>query len=155
MNEPLPYHQIVQGELHGALWQWARAEPGRGRVMPPLDVRMDDANVYGPDLLWYAEGRAPRRDGGRPSPAPDLVVEIRSPSTWRKDRKIKLPVYEREGIPELWLVDTAAELVLVFRRSTPAEPRFDVRLELGTDDCLDSPLLPGFSLAIAELFADD
>lgn len=154
MNEPSPRHQIVQGELFGALWLWARAAPGRGRVIPPLDVRMDDANVYGPDLLWYAEGRAPRRDGGCPSPVPDIAVEVRSPSTWRQDRKVKQPVYEREGVPELWLVDTTAEVVLVFRRSTRGAARFDVTLELGVAERLESPLLPGFSLPIAELFAD-
>jgi Uma2 family endonuclease len=154
MTEPLTRHQLIQGDLHGVLWQWMRAEPGRGRIMLPLDVRLDDANVYAPDLLWYADGRAPRRDSGRPSPIPDLVVEVRSPSTWRKDRKIKQPVYERQGVPELWLVDTAAEVVLVLRRSAPGEPRFDVTLELGAEERLESPLLPGFSLHVAELFAD-
>ena len=50
---------------------------------------------------------------------PDLAIEIRSPSTWRYDIGAKKSVYEREGLPELWLVDGDANVVLVFRRSAP------------------------------------
>lgn len=154
MNEPLPLHQYVLRDLQFALVAWTRAEPGRGRVSPPLDVRLDDHNVYGSDVLWYAHGRVPRRDGGRPSPIPDIAVEVRSPSTWRKDRTIKKPVYEQQGLPELWLVDTAAECVLVFRRSTPDAATFDVELTVSRGELLTSPLLPGFALALDALFDD-
>ncbi len=54
------------------------------------------------------------------------LVDVRSPSTWRYDIGTKKSVYEREGLPELWLVDTDAGVLLVFRRSTPKAPSFDV-----------------------------
>jgi Uma2 family endonuclease len=152
VTDPLPRHQIAVRDLLTALLDWARAEPGRGELMLPLDVRLDALNVYGPDLLWYAEGRAPGRDGGRPSPLPDLAVEVRSPSTWRYDVGVKKSLYERQGLPELWLVDTESETVLVFRRSEPRAACFDVALEVATGERLASPLLPGFSLAVADLF---
>ena len=79
---------------------------------------------------------------------PDLVVEVRSPSTWRFDIGAKKDNYERYGVGELWLVDTAAYVVFVFRRSTPDAPRFDVSLEFGPGETLTS-LLPGFALAVA------
>ena len=120
----------------------------------PLDVKLDDRNVFGPDLLWYAEGRAPGRHAPRPSPLPDLAVEVRSPSTWRYDIGAKKSAYERAGLAELWLVDTAASEVLVFRRSSPRAPSFDVSLELAVGDELTSPQLPGFTLALSSLFAD-
>jgi Uma2 family endonuclease len=153
VTDPLPRHQIAVRDLLVALLDWTRAEPGRGELMLPLDVRLDELNVYGPDLLWYAEGRAPGRDGGRPSPLPDIAVEVRSPSTWRYDVGVKKSAYERRGLPELWLVDTESETVLVFRRSDPAAPSFDVALEIAMAQRLSSPLLPGFSLAAADLFA--
>ncbi|MDQ3719269.1 MAG: Uma2 family endonuclease [Actinomycetota bacterium] len=81
-----------------------------------------------------------------------MVAEVRSPSTWRYDVGAKKSSYERSGLPELWLVDTAADEVLVFRRSTPGATRFDVALELGRGEALESPLLPGFRLALDELF---
>ncbi len=154
VEAPLPRHQIACGIVFGELWVWTRAAPSRGLVIQPLDVKLDDANVYEPDLLWYPEGRAPGRDGGRPSPLPALAVEVRSPSTWRYDIGTKTRVYEREGLPELWLVDTAADVVLVFRRCRPDAPAFDVARELARGDALTSPLLPGFALALDELFGD-
>ncbi len=154
MNEPTPLHQYVAGDLFVALSAWTRAGLSRGRATMPLDVRMDDDNVFGPDIMWYADGRAPRRDGGRPSPTPDIAVEVRSPSTWRRDRQIKKPVYEEQGLPELWLVDTVAECVLVARRSGPEVATFDIELKLGRGERLTSPLLPGFALALDELFGD-
>jgi len=86
-----------------------------------------------------------------PSPLPDIAVEIRSPSTWRYDIDAKKPGYERVGLPELWLVDTAGVAIFVFRRSAPKGPRFDVALELAAQDALTSPLLPGFELAVGAL----
>jgi Uma2 family endonuclease len=83
---------------------------------------------------------------------PALAVEVRSPSTWRYDIGAKKSAYERNGLTELWLVDTSADEILVFRRSAAASPSFDVSLELGCGDTLSSPQLPGFTLALAALF---
>ena len=78
---------------------------------------------------------------------------MRSPSTWRSDRTIKKPVYEQQGLPELWLVDTVAERVLVCRRSSPLAATFDIELIVSRGETLTSPLLPGFALSLDELFA--
>ena len=153
VNHPTPEHAAINTRLIGILWSWTQAGPGRGEVSVPIDVRIDDRNVYAPDLLWYAEGRAPGRGDRPPSPMPDLAVEIRSSSTWRHDVGAKKSGYERHGLRELWLVDTAADEVLVFRRSALQAPVFDTALELDRDAALTSPLLPGFSLALPELFA--
>jgi Uma2 family endonuclease len=154
LNQPGLPHQFVLADLFRALDAWAMATPGRGRVTWPIDVRIDDRNVFGPDLLWYAEGRVPLRHADRPYPLPDLAVEVRSPSTWRYDIGAKKSAYERAGLAELWLVDTAASEILIFRRSSPDEPAFDVSLELGAEDELGSPRLSGFALAMSSLFAD-
>ena len=81
-----------------------------------------------------------------------MCVEIRSPSTWRNDVGRKKAVYEAEGVPELWLVDDIARVVLVFRRSAPRVDYYDTALELDVTETLKSPLLPGFELALSELF---
>jgi Uma2 family endonuclease len=152
VDEPLPLHQAVKGELMYELARWTRDEPGRGRVWLPLDVRVDEWNVFGPDLLWYPEGAGPAPSDGRPSPLPALAIEIRSPSTWRYDIGAKKAAYERAGLRELWLTDTAASEVLIFRRSEPGAPGFDVALELERSDTLTSPQLPGFELPLHDLF---
>jgi Uma2 family endonuclease len=146
-----PTHQIILGDLFRALDAWARAAPGRGAVSLPLDVQIDERNVFGPDLMWYPEGAAPARGDERPSPIPGIAVEVRSPSTWRYDIGAKKAAYERNGLPELWLVDTRASEVLIFRRSAPTRPTFDVALELEAQDTLESPQLPGFALSVGTL----
>ncbi len=116
----------------------------RCRAGSKLDVKLDEENVYAPDLLWYADGHGPAEDRPRPHPVPDLAVEVRSPSTWRYDIGVKKQVYETRGLAELWLADPAARTVLVYRRSAPAAGTFDVALEPGPGESLSSPLLPGF-----------
>jgi Uma2 family endonuclease len=153
MNEPSWTHSDTQVTIVVALRNWVREAPKRGRVGLPLDVRIDDRNVYAPDVVWYREGRGPKRGDPAPYPVPDIAVEIRSPSTWRFDIGVKKANYERHGVAELWLVDTAADVVIVFRRSAPNTLIFDVSLELTTADTLTSPLLPGFALAVGEIFA--
>jgi Uma2 family endonuclease len=152
VNEPRPLHQCTMVELIVALKLWTRAEVGRGEVTAPIDVQLDEHNCFGPDVLWYREGRGPGRTEVRPQPIPDIAAEIRSPSTWRYDIGPKKAHYEHYGLPELWLVDTAADEVIVYRRSTPQAPTFDVSLELARGDELTSPLLRGFALPLDELF---
>jgi Uma2 family endonuclease len=116
------------------------------------DVGLDDRNVFVPDVSWYSSTGAPDVHGPRPYPMPDLAIEVRSPSTWVYDIGAKRAGYERRRLPELWLVDTTAEKLLVFRRSKPESQTFDVALELSPDEALRSPLLPGFALALEDLF---
>jgi Uma2 family endonuclease len=152
VNEPKAIHAHLQAQLLVALGSWIREGERRGLVLAPTDVRMDDFNVYGPDVLWFREERIPGRLDAYPEEVPDLCVEIRSASTWRYDVGAKKRVYEAGGLPELWLVDDRSQSVLVYRRTRADAPTFDVALELGRGDTLDSPLLPGFGLALDELF---
>jgi Uma2 family endonuclease len=152
VEQPALLHQRILWGLGYALHTWTLAAPGRGGISLPIDVLLDERNVFGPDLLWYAEGRVPARDAERPYPMPNLVIEVRSPSTWRYDIGAKKSAYERYGLPELWLVDTSADEILVFRRSARTSASFDVSLELGRGDTLASALLPGFTLALDALF---
>jgi Uma2 family endonuclease len=150
VNEPRPIHAALQARLSAALQVWTDGDDGRGLVLLPTGVVMTDFDVYGPDISWIAEQHVPDDLEAPLARVPDLCVEIRSPSTWRYDVGRKKSVYEAGGLPELWLVDH--ETVLVFRRSQPAEPSFDVALELGHEDRLTSPQLPGFECDLARLF---
>jgi len=152
VNEPTRLHLRVQRNLLVALNDWTRAAPGRGSAELPADVAIDDRNVFVPDLLWYAADRLPPEDAPAPYPMPTLAVEVRSASTWRYDVGAKKAGYERHGLPELWLVDTAAATVLLYRRPRPGAPTFAIELELAEGDELTSPLLSGFRLAVTDVF---
>jgi Uma2 family endonuclease len=154
VDPPLLRHQLICSELLFELMAWERAAPDRGLACMELAVRIGDRDVYQPDLVWYRANRTPQRDEPPPYTVSDLAVEIRSPSTWRYDIGAKKSGYERRGLPELWLIDTAADEVLVFRRSQPDAPQFDVALELTRDESLASPLLPGFAIALNALFGE-
>jgi Uma2 family endonuclease len=143
VNQPSVLHQHVCGLLYEALAVWTRSEAGRGAVSLPLDVPLDAHNVLVPDLLWF-EGALPI-DAPHAPRVPDLAVEVRSPSTWRYDIGRKRVLYEQHGVRELWLVDTASRTVLVYRRG--------VALEVGTDQTLESPLLPGFAVVVGDLIS--
>ena len=150
MNQPTPWHQRAATAIVIALGVWEKGGADRGFVCLPLDIKRDDYNVYAPDVLWYAEGHAPELTAPLPYPPPDLVVEIRSPSTWRLDIGPKKAGYEAMGVRELWLVDFTS--VLVFRCSEPKRRDFDVTLELTPAETLSSPMLPGFALPLADLY---
>ena len=149
VNEPTVLHQRVVGLIYAALLSWTQSGTRRGTVSLPLDVRLDDATVLAPDVLWFAHeidlgaARAPLM--------PDLAVEVRSPATWVYDVGSKRELYERHGLRELWLADTASRTLLVYRRSGIEGGGFDVQAELEARKQLESPLLPGFAATVGEL----
>jgi Uma2 family endonuclease len=153
VNNPTIRHQNTVSSIHFELMAWTRAQPGRGKSPGQLDVKMDNSNVLAPDVLWVSEGRLPS-DGTHLDLVPELVVEVRSPSTWRYDTTVKFRKYEAAGVSEVWLVDTAANTVLVYRRSSESAAEFDVALELGVGELLVTPLLDGFALDLTKLFSE-
>lgn len=105
--EPSPtyVHQSVVGELHWKMKDFVEKH-GLGKVLiAPFDVYLDNENAFQPDILFVDAKRTHlfRNDGLYG--APDLIVEILSPSTSRYDRKDKKEVYECCGVKEYWLVD--------------------------------------------------
>jgi Uma2 family endonuclease len=152
VNEPRLAHSLIQARILVALSIWASKGAGRGVAAFPTDVRLDDYNLFGPDLIWIAEENKPPTLHAGLLRVPDICVEIRSPSTWHYDTGKKKEAYERGGCPELWLVDDRARAVTVHRRSRPDAPAFDV--EILVEDVLTSPQLPGFALAVERIFRD-
>jgi Uma2 family endonuclease len=153
VTQPTLRHQNITVILVAALRAWATAATGRGLASAPIDVKLDERDVFAPDVMWYSERRKPPLDEGRPYPVPDIAVEVRSPSTWSYDLGAKWFAYERAGLAELWLVDTAARTIIVCRRASSTARTFDVLLEVGEGEQLTSPQLPGFALDVASLFA--
>ncbi len=151
VSQPRVSHGELQASLIGAVIAWQHRVPHHARISGPTGVELGPHDFYGPDVVI---NRWQRRvdDRGRLAELPLICVEIRSPSTWKNDVGRKKSVYEAQGVPELWLVDDVARVVLVFRRSSPEVGYYDTALELDLTGTLKSPLLPGFELALSELF---
>ena len=148
---PTLRHQTISIRLFLDLTRLLAA-PGHGRVWyAPLGVWFPatDEGVQ-PDLLFVSNERrgilAPEGLRG----APDLIVEILSPTTANRDRGVKRRLYERQGVAEYWIVDPDLEAVDVWRFSgDPRHERFVDRLPVRlADRALGDIDLPG-------VFAED
>ncbi|MDQ6774809.1 MAG: Uma2 family endonuclease [Actinomycetota bacterium] len=153
VNQPLIPHQTIVGRIHLALGNWVNAAAGRGYAWLPLDTKIDDYNVLAPDIVWVAQAHLPPRGSKYMVHPPDLVVEVRSPSTWNRDVGVKKSLYERHGVRELWLVDDRSSSVLRYRRTSEDVVGFDEGQEVAAPDTLSSSQLPGLELDLSALFA--
>jgi len=111
---PTPEHQSVLGEIYSYLRECIQLT-GRGLVyMGPLDVELSEHDVFQPDVLVVLKEHTDRFQRTHFVGAPDLAVEIISPSSATYDRLTKLGVYEQAGIPEYWLVNPKRKTIEVF-----------------------------------------
>jgi Uma2 family endonuclease len=144
-------HQRISRNLVIALGTFVR-QHRRGEVFDaPCDVVLSDEDVVQPDLLFVSAERAAAITEANVQGPPDLIVEILSDATRKKDEVTKRKLYERFGVSEYWIVDPELEIVKVFRLSGHQYVR---TAELSTEarDALTTPLLPKFRLPLGDLF---
>ena len=120
VNEPSALHSYVIENLMFALSAWTRSADGSGRVFVPLDVKLDELNVFAPDLPWYSTTHAPRPHDPPPYPCPDLAIEVRSPSTWRYDVGAKKATRFRGAGHAVVVATPARSLTGAGQAATPA-----------------------------------
>jgi Uma2 family endonuclease len=152
VDAPSYRHQDVVGELFARLRAWKRAAPHRGACGMDVDVRVDDGDIFRPDVWWYCEERKPSFDERAFNKLPDIAVEVLSPRNRRYDLGAKRDTYERLGLPELWIIDPDTWTGAMWRRSTADRPAFDELVKVGLKDLFESPQLPGFSVRLDDLF---
>ena len=152
---PNPRHQGILGTLHLLIASYLESH-STGRVfLSPLDVVFSDFDVVEPDLLYLSHERAataltPQNVRG----TPELVVEIGSKSTRKRDETIKRRLYERSGVSEYWFVDPEIDVVRIYRRQGDSGFARAVELSREAGEVLTTPLLPGLDLPLARLFRD-
>ena len=151
---PNTRHQRVLGTLHGLIWTHLQTHPLGDVFLAPFDVVFSLFDVVEPDLLYLSHERAataltPDNVKG----VPELVVEIASKGTRKRDETIKRRLYERAGVSEYWLVDPVTETIRVYRRDGE---RFGRPLELSRQagDGLTTPYLPGLTLPLTRIFRE-
>lgn len=145
---PNTFHQFVQGNTHYILKAHLQRHPIGTVLGAPCDVYLDEHNVYQPDLLYLTREHANRiRDDGLHG-APDLVIEILSPSTAGLDRR-KRSHFAAAGTVEFWQIDPALRQI---QRFVFAENRTKPVSLVDEPETFTSPLFPGLVLATAEIF---
>jgi Uma2 family endonuclease len=148
---PNVQHQRVLGRLYTWLSRHVEAHRLGEVFFAPLDVLFSRHDVVEPDLIFVSNERAEILTEANLQGAPDLLVEVLSPSSHRHDEVRKRALYDRAGVDEYWIVDPEAETVKVFRREGARYTR-PLLLSRLDDDVLASPRLPGLEVSLAALF---
>ena len=139
-------HQRVVATLTGLLWAYA-SEFG-GEVFPaPTDVFFSDTSVVEPDVLFVAAANLGKLEERFVRSAPDLVVEISSPSTRKLELVRKRELYERYEVPEYWYVDIEVDLVQIYRSADG----YGTAHIAGRGNTLESAALPRFAVTVDQV----
>jgi Uma2 family endonuclease len=144
-------HQDVVLELGARLLAYAKAHGGKVYIAP-RDVYLARDTVLEPDVLFVTAENTSRAEERFVRGAPDIVVEVSSPSTRRLELVRKRDLYERFGVPEYWYVDLDADRVEVYRLR---DERFDPPEILRRADLLGSSQLPGWSVSVDDILGTD
>ena len=165
MPEGPPYFQLVHGELFMSpspvirhqkvllktvrlIGNFLDAHPLGEIIVSPSDVELGDGEVYQPDLYYVSRERLGILNQQGAKGAPDLVVEILSPSTARLDREMKRTVYAEAGVREIWFVDLWNDRIEIHRFAAQAGAAAVTTLE--RRDVLTTPLFPGLAIPVAD-----
>jgi Uma2 family endonuclease len=146
---PIPRHQVVQQRIAGALQRYVSAHGGFS-VDSPIDIVFSDYDVLQPDVVLFTARRAHLVDLDRViRDAPDLCVEVLSPSTEATDRGRKMQLFARYGVPEYWIVDPSARTIEVYLFVGGA---YALIQHAGSGDDVVSRVLPDLVLRAGDVF---
>ena len=146
---PATRHQALVQNLSGNLWPFVIKNKLGEVWTAPLDVRLGEDTALQPDLIFISNARAGIIQADWIAGAPDLVVEVLSPSTTAHDRATKLPIYAESGVAEVWLIDPQAKTLEVLKLGGK---KYYVDATLVGDQVLASNLFPGWQLPLTDLF---
>jgi Uma2 family endonuclease len=151
---PNTKHQMAASNLHFALRKFVQ-ERNLGRVFfAPYDVVFSQWTALEPDLLFIRRERLSVITDANVQGAPDLVIEILSPSNRAYDRETKHRVYEQGGVPEIWYVDPEKKAIEILNLGSDGRYEMTAKLSGDAERRIVSKVLPGLSLTLDEVFAD-
>jgi Uma2 family endonuclease len=142
---PNTKHQTVQGNLYAALRAYVKQHRLGAVFGAPFDVVLSELDVVQPDVVFVSNARRASITAANVQGAPDLVIEILSPSNRQYDEVVKRKRDAAMGVAEYWIVDPESETVKIYRRAGNLVP-------VESADPLTTPPLPGFALTLAEIF---
>lgn len=128
-------HQDI---LHGYIRQLDGKIPNGRIYFAPLSVRMDDLNIPEPDLFWISEENPGQREERQFIGVPDLIIEIVSPTSQRRDRFDKFRLYERVGVREYWISDSETYITEVYALENN---KYALVGKYAPEESFESPLL--------------
>ena len=131
--------------LYGHVYQHHLGEV----VSAPIGLVLDEENGLQPDLVYVSRERSHVITERGIEGAPDLVVEVLSPSTQSRDRGIKMRRYAAAGVPEYWLLVPWNRTLEAYRL---AEPGYELTGLYGPGSIFGPELFPGLEISIDDLW---
>lgn len=150
LAQPTVRHQSVLSELHGQLWQFLKGKPCS--VYPaPFGVRLFDNEdtAFEPDIVVVCDKS--KLDDRICRGAPDLVIEILSPSTAKMDRGMKYRKYQQAGVREYWIVDPDLNLL---QAGVLHDGKY-ITTMYEAEDIAPVAILEGCEINLAEVFSEE
>lgn len=154
---PVVAHQRITGAIHLGLGFSLMEKRSGGAVCPcevfeaPIDVLLAEDSVVQPDVVLVCDPEK-LANGKRVEGAPDLVVEVVSPSTGRMDRLLKRDLYERCGVVHYWLADPSTLTLEWYRLEAGAYGKPAV---FGRGDTVTLPVCGGLMLQMDDVFGPE
>ncbi len=147
---PTPHHQRIAGEIYWQIKAHLKEVGGGDVFISPIDVYLSETNTYQPDVIFISEERRSIIGAVKIEGAPDLVVEVLSPSNAHYDLGKKQARYEQYGVREYWIVDPAERTLRILRLQ---DGQFKAARELRERGLIESTVLPELAVDIADIFA--
>ncbi len=145
---PDTLHQDWVGNLYALLRPHVRKMTLGRLFLSPVDVVLDPENVVQPDLVFVAAKNLGIIEKRAIFGTPDLLVELLSPSSVRRDRYTKMNLYARFGVKEYWIGDPANRSLEIL---TLKEGRYELRCSADEKGKLSSLVLTGLKFDLAEI----
>jgi len=143
-------HQYGLGRLHVRVANWVDRHNLGFVVFAPIGVILDDADGVEPDLIFISHERAGIIRERGVFGAPDLVVEVLSPSTEARDRGVKMRRYAAAGVPHYWLLNPPARSIEPFVLGVNGYESVGV---FGPGSTFRPSLFPGLEIVVDDLWA--
>lgn len=148
---PISYHQILSGRFYYLIQTYIEKNADNGICLyAPIDVILDNENIFQPDLIYISAERKTELLQNRIMGAPDLVIEILSPSTAYYDLRQKKDFYERYSVKEYLIIDPIkrdAELYVL------ENEEFVLKQKAQQNGFINLTTLPGLQIDLQKLFA--
>ncbi len=149
MTSPSLYHQEILLNIISEFRHFLLKNKIGKVFVAPLDVYFSDTEVYQTDILLLLNESFSKMKENKIEGAPDLVVEVLSPSTAYYDLKHKKSIYEKQGVKEYWIVDPMEKSVEIFENISG---KFNSLGEFSKSDSIKSKLISGLEVGLESIF---
>ena len=147
---PIPFHQVISRRITSAISFFLGDKIDDGfLVYSPMDVKLDEGNVLQPDILYVSPERKAQIVKERVEGAPDMVIEILSPSNAYYDLIQKKDVYEKHGVKEYLIFDPIAKNASLYALK---DGIYYLHQKAQENEMLHSLVIPGFSFDLSYIF---